>query len=83
MKLDKLGGEGAEPIAPLRSTEFNGDVLPLNVAQLAQSPPECLRQGRSGAPGHGEIPNPGDLRCWLCLGRERGAKENERHEGNG
>src|SRR5262245_13451200 len=57
-QLDQLGGEGGEPIGLPRRTEFQGEVVPLHIAQLAQALLEGLRQGRSRAYSHGETHDP-------------------------
>src|SRR5262249_54815699 len=67
--------EGGEPIDVPRRTEFQGDVVPLHIAQLAQPLPEGLRLGRFRAYSHGETHDPGDLRWRLRLGPERRHKD--------
>src|SRR5262249_17907536 len=72
LELNQLGSQLPQPLCPPRSqAEFEDKVLPLDIAQLAQSLPKSLEEGSRGFSRRAENPDPGDLRRRLCCGSER------------
>ena len=80
MEADQLGCQGGEPLVlPLRPTVRNGEVLALDIPEVAQLLPEgidrrvVIRAGKART----EEPNPVHVRCLLRLRSACGDTEAE------
>ena len=69
LEPDELRGElGEAVVLPLGKAKFDGDVPAFDVAQVAQSLPECIdARGPRRSRGHTEKPD-----AWNTLGRRLG-----------
>src|SRR5262249_59488440 len=81
LEANQLARELGKPIEPgSRETTHNGDVLPLDVAEVAQAPPERLEAVRRTDP---EKPYPVHCPRRLSVGGARRREEGREEQGGG